>query len=182
MLVRFDPFRELDRMAAEFSQPARPWQMPMDAYRRGDEFVVHLDVPGVDPNTIDLTVEQNTLTVTGERTWPRAEGDEVVIAERPQGDIQPTTVAGRQPRYGSDRSPLRPWCAHRHAPGRRAIQGPQSGNRAWRRTPGHRGDSCSLTRRAPLREEASISVSRNVTVRPATPRTRTAAVSGDGDR
>jgi HSP20 family protein len=46
---------------------------------------VHLDVPGVDPKTIDLIVEQNTLTVTAERTWPRAEEDEVVIVERPQG-------------------------------------------------------------------------------------------------
>ena len=65
--------------SAESSRPARPWQMPMDAYRRGDAFVVHLDVPGVDPATIDLTVEQNTLTVTGERAWLPAEGDEVVI-------------------------------------------------------------------------------------------------------
>jgi HSP20 family protein len=85
MLVRFDPLRELDRMAAELSRPARPWQMPMDAYRRGDEFVVDLDVPGVDPNTIDLTVEQNTLTITGERAWPGAESDEVIVVERPQG-------------------------------------------------------------------------------------------------
>jgi len=82
-------------MAAEFSQPARPWQMPMDAYRRGDEFVVHLDVPGVDPGTIDLTVEQDTLTVTGERVWPRADGDEVVIAERPQGTFSRQLLLGR---------------------------------------------------------------------------------------
>jgi HSP20 family protein len=94
MLVRFDPLRELDRMAAEFSGPARPWQMPMDAYRRGNAFVVHLDVPGVDPNTIDLTVERNTLTVTGERAWPRAEGDEVVIAERPQGTFSRQLLLG----------------------------------------------------------------------------------------
>ena len=85
MLVRFDPLRELDRVAAEFSRPARPWPMPMDAYRRGDEFVVHLDVPGVDPTTIDLTIEQNTLNITAERVWPRVEGDEVVVVERPQG-------------------------------------------------------------------------------------------------
>jgi HSP20 family protein len=94
MLVRFDPFRELDRMTAEFSRPARPWQMPMDAYRRGDAFVVHLDVPGVDPNTIDLTVEQNTLTVTGQRAWPRAEDDEVVVAERPQGTFSRQLLLG----------------------------------------------------------------------------------------
>ncbi len=94
MLVRFDPFRELDRMAAEFSGPGRPWQMPMDAYRRGDAFVVHLDVPGVDPNTIDLTVEQNTLTVTGERAWLRAGGDEVVVIERPQGAFSRQLLLG----------------------------------------------------------------------------------------
>jgi HSP20 family protein len=93
MLVRFDPLRELDR-AAESARPARPWQMPMDAYRRGEEFVVHLDVPGVDPNTIDLTVEQNTLTVTGERAWPRAEGDEVIIVERPQGTFSRQLLLG----------------------------------------------------------------------------------------
>ena len=40
---------------------------------------MHLDVPGVDPNTIDVSVEQNTLTVIGERVRPRAEGDEVVL-------------------------------------------------------------------------------------------------------
>ena len=68
--------------------------MPMDAYRRGEEFVVNLDVPGLDPNTIDLTVEQNTLTVTGERTWPRAEGDEVVVAERPQGTFSRQLLLG----------------------------------------------------------------------------------------
>src|SRR6476620_4160272 len=93
MLVRFDPLRELDR-AAEAAESARPWQMPMDAYRRGEEFVVHLDVPGVNPNTIDLTVEQNTLTVTGERAWPRAEGDEVIIVERPQGTFSRQLLLG----------------------------------------------------------------------------------------
>jgi HSP20 family protein len=94
MLVRFDPLRELDRMAGEFSRPAPPWQMPMDAYRRGDAFVLNLDVPGVDPDSIDLTVEQNTLTVTGERTWLRAEGDEVVVAERPQGTFSRQLLLG----------------------------------------------------------------------------------------
>jgi HSP20 family protein len=93
MLVRFDPLRELDR-AAESARSARPWQMPMDAYRRGEEFVVHLDVPGVDPATIDLTVEQNTLTVTGERVWPRAEGDEVIVVERPQGTFSRQLLLG----------------------------------------------------------------------------------------
>lgn len=90
MLMRFDPFREIDRM----TEPARPRQIPMDAYRRGDAFVVHFDVPGVNPDTIDLTVEQNTLTVTAERTWSRADGDELVIVERPQGTFSRQLLLG----------------------------------------------------------------------------------------
>jgi HSP20 family protein len=94
MLVRFDPYRDVDRMTEELLRPTRPWPMPMDAYRRADSFVVHLDVPGVDPKTIDLTVEQNTLTITAERDWPRAEGDEVHIAERPQGKFSRQLLLG----------------------------------------------------------------------------------------
>jgi HSP20 family protein len=91
MLMRFDPFHEIDRMTQEAVRPAR---MPMDAYRRGDRFVVHFDLPGVDPDTIDLTVEQNTLTVTAERTWPRVEGDEMVINERSQGTFSRQLMLG----------------------------------------------------------------------------------------
>jgi HSP20 family protein len=66
----------------------------MDAYRRGDVFVVHFDLPGVDPNTIDLTTEKNTLTVSAERTWQPAEGDELVITERPQGTFSRQMLLG----------------------------------------------------------------------------------------
>ncbi|MGI8686073.1 MAG: Hsp20/alpha crystallin family protein [Acidimicrobiales bacterium] len=81
---------ELDRLAEQAtwrngnSQP-RPSVMPLDAYRRGDRFLIHFDLPGVDPSTVDLTVEKNVLQVQAERSWPREEGDEVVVAERPQG-------------------------------------------------------------------------------------------------
>src|SRR5437867_488594 len=94
MLMRFDPFREIDRMTEEVFRPTRPWRMPMDAYRRDDMFMVHFDVPGVDPSTIDLTVEQNTLTVTAERAWLPAEGDELVITERPQGTFSRQLLLG----------------------------------------------------------------------------------------
>jgi HSP20 family protein len=94
MLMRFDPFREIDRMTEEAFRPTRLSRMPMDAYRRGDVFVVHFDLPGVDPNTIDLTVEQNTLTVTAERTWYPAEGDELVITERSQGTFSRQLLLG----------------------------------------------------------------------------------------
>jgi HSP20 family protein len=90
MLMRFDPFREADRLLAAFGQDAprtRPAAMPMDAYRDGDEFVVHFDLPGVDPERVDLTVEKNVLTVRAERTWQPTEGQEVLVAERPQGSF-----------------------------------------------------------------------------------------------
>ena len=87
MLMRTDPFRELDRFAQEAfgSRLLRPAVMPMDAYRENDHFVVHFDLPGVDPSSIDLTVEKNVLTVTAERQWQTTDGQEVVASERPQG-------------------------------------------------------------------------------------------------
>ena len=85
MLMRFDPFRELDRLAEQTLGGTRQPTMPMDAYRRGDHFVVHFDLPGVEPSSIDLTVEKNVLTVSAERRWEPAEGNQVVVAERPQG-------------------------------------------------------------------------------------------------
>ena len=86
MLMRTDPFRDLDRVAQQvLGTPSRPAAMAMDAFRSGDEFVVQFDLPGVDPDSIDLTVEKNVLTVHAERRRPADEGVEMVIAERPQG-------------------------------------------------------------------------------------------------
>jgi len=91
MLMRTDPFRELDRFAQQVFGTAsgtwsRPAAMPMDAYRRGDEFIVHFDLPGVEPSAIDLDVERNVLTVKAERR-PAATGDgvEMQVSERPLG-------------------------------------------------------------------------------------------------
>jgi len=86
MLMRTDPFRELDRLTDTFfGTGSRPAAMPMDAYRSGDTFYVHFDLPGVDPSSIDLTVERNVLTVRAERSWSRGEDAERIVAERPQG-------------------------------------------------------------------------------------------------
>jgi HSP20 family protein len=84
MLMRFDPFRELDRLTQQTMPVSRP-ALPMDAYRHGDQFRIHLDVPGVDPDSIELTVEKNVLMVSAERSWQPGEGDQIVVAERPQG-------------------------------------------------------------------------------------------------
>ncbi|MFF5026049.1 Hsp20/alpha crystallin family protein [Streptomyces collinus] len=89
MLMRTDPFRELDRLAQQMMGPgtwSRPSAMPMDAYREGDEYVVAFDLPGVSPEAIDIDVERNMLTVKAERR-PAAKSDSVQmeLSERPLG-------------------------------------------------------------------------------------------------
>ncbi|MFG2354093.1 Hsp20/alpha crystallin family protein [Streptomyces sp. NPDC048521] len=86
MLMRTDPFRELDRLAQQvLGANARPSVMPMDAYRSGDDFLVHFDLPGIDPETIELDVERNVLNVRAERRGPAPEDAEMLVAERPTG-------------------------------------------------------------------------------------------------
>jgi HSP20 family protein len=89
MLMRTDPFRELDRFTQQlFGQNgtwSRPAVMPMDAYRDGEQYVVHFDLPGVDPASVDLNVERNVLTVKAERTHSYGEDVELQVAERPRG-------------------------------------------------------------------------------------------------
>ncbi len=85
MLLRFDPFAEIDRMTRDLAPAARRSMMPVDAYRVGERFYLHFDLPGVDPDSIDITVEKNTLTVKAERTWVPNEEAAMVINERPQG-------------------------------------------------------------------------------------------------
>jgi HSP20 family protein len=93
MVMRFDPFRELDRLTSDVWQQsnrrasAGAGVMPIDAYRAGDRFVVHFDLPGVDPSTVDLTVEKNVLTVRAERSGSWGPDAELVVAERPQGSF-----------------------------------------------------------------------------------------------
>ena len=86
MLMRTDPFRELDRLTQQvLGTAARPTAMPMDAYRHGDTFYIHFDLPGINPGSINLTVEQNVLTVRAERVPSQASGAEMIVSERPYG-------------------------------------------------------------------------------------------------
>ncbi|MGC5037751.1 MULTISPECIES: Hsp20/alpha crystallin family protein [unclassified Streptomyces] len=86
MLMRTDPFRELDRLTQQvLGSATRPSAMAMDAYRSGDDFYVHFDLPGIDPETIELDVERNVLNVRAERRSPAPEGAEQLVAERPTG-------------------------------------------------------------------------------------------------
>jgi HSP20 family protein len=87
MLMRSEPFRELDRMTEEMMSGCRARQIPADAYRRGNEFTVNFDLPGVDARFLELTVEKDLLTVRATRGWVRAEGDQIQLAERSQGEF-----------------------------------------------------------------------------------------------
>jgi len=87
MLMRTDPFRDLDRLTQQMfgtnGTVARPSVMPMDAWREGDTFHVEFDLPGVNPDSIDLDVERNVVTVKAER--PTRNGEtEFLAAERPR--------------------------------------------------------------------------------------------------
>ncbi len=84
MLMRFDPLREFDRLTGQLFGGGG---LAMDAYRRGDELVIHFDLPGVEPDSIDLTTDENALTVSARREWQPEDGVEVISAERPQGTM-----------------------------------------------------------------------------------------------
>ena len=86
MLMRTDPFRGLDRFTEQvLGTPMRPAAMPIDAYRDGETFQIQFDLPGVDAQSIELTVENNVLTVHAQRRRTEADGVEFIVAERPHG-------------------------------------------------------------------------------------------------
>lgn len=88
-MMRSDPFREADRLLSQLvnaqSGPERAMAVPIDAYRQGDVFVVELDLPGADPESIDVTVEKNVVSVRAERRGPWNDSVEPIARERPHG-------------------------------------------------------------------------------------------------
>jgi HSP20 family protein len=96
MAIGYDPFREFEQMTQQLLSGGRaPRSFPMDAYRRGNEFRIHLDLPGVDPDSIDITVEGQGLSITAERRFEQREDDQIIVSERPQGRF------GRELRLGT---------------------------------------------------------------------------------
>jgi len=95
MLLRTaDPFRDIDRLAGQLlGTTNRPAVMPMDAWREGDVFQIEFDLPGVSPDSIDLDVERNVLTVRAERL-PRNGDWEMLASERPRGMFSRQLVLG----------------------------------------------------------------------------------------
>jgi len=89
MLTRFDPVADFDRLGSELlgALSRRPTTMPLDAYRHDDHWVVKVDLPGIDPSSVDLTVDRNVLRIEASRDWKPSEGDLVLAAERPRGNF-----------------------------------------------------------------------------------------------
>jgi len=93
--LRFDPFRDFDRLAAEVLGTARtPALMPMDCLRAGEQFVVRFDLPGIDADSLEVSAENQTLTVRAERTRRDPEGAAYLISERPSGTYSRHLVLG----------------------------------------------------------------------------------------
>ncbi len=85
MSTRFDPFREMDRIFSDALRTPAAHAMPMDIYRTGETFVVSIDLPGVDPASVDVDVEDRTLTVRAERPAQSDENIQWLSHERPSG-------------------------------------------------------------------------------------------------
>lgn len=95
MLMRSDPFRDLDRLTQQlFGSGTSPASMPMDAYRQGDQVVVEFDLPGVESDSIELTVEKNVVSVSVQRQTSVPEGANVLASERPQGTFSRQLMLG----------------------------------------------------------------------------------------
>jgi HSP20 family protein len=89
-VIRFDPLRDpFERFFSMAATGTRaPLAMPMDIYRTEDgSYHVEADLPGVDPDSVEVTVEHSTLTIQAERTPHYGESEQVIAAERPQGSF-----------------------------------------------------------------------------------------------
>jgi HSP20 family protein len=94
--TRFDPFQEMDRLVGQVFGSARAAaSMPLDLFRSGDHYVLHADLPGADPGTIDVNVEDQTLTIRAQRTHQGAEGVQWLVQERPAGTYVRQLTVGR---------------------------------------------------------------------------------------
>lgn len=87
MARSFDPFREMDRLFSEVTRATGSNSMPMDLYRAGDTFVAEVDLPGVDPDSLDIDIDERTLTIRAARRTNAEQGQEIkfVTRERPSG-------------------------------------------------------------------------------------------------
>ncbi|WP_251152852.1 Hsp20/alpha crystallin family protein [Cellulosimicrobium sp. Marseille-Q4280] len=95
MATYWDPFQEMDRLFGSLALSSRNAPtMPMDLFREGDHYVLAVDLPGIDPGSIDVSCEDRTLTIRAERTARSAEG-QWLLRERPTGTVARQVTLGR---------------------------------------------------------------------------------------
>lgn len=95
---RFDPFREVDRFISEVARSNSSTSLPLDLYRDGEVFIANVDMPGVDPESIDVDVEDRTLSIRAERTPVSPHGDDSqwLTRERPTGTFARQLTLGNR--------------------------------------------------------------------------------------
>lgn len=81
----YDPFREIERMMSGTLRTPGSNAMPMDLFRKGDDFIARIDLPGVNPESIDIDIDERTLTVRAERTAETEKDLKWLSRERPTG-------------------------------------------------------------------------------------------------
>jgi HSP20 family protein len=91
LLTSFDPFAEFDRLARR-AFGAGQWTavrsaMPMDVIRGKDEVQFRFDLPGVDRESIDVTVDRGMLTVSAQRSEETGEDEKLITRERVTGSF-----------------------------------------------------------------------------------------------
>lgn len=97
MATKFDPIRDLDRFFSEVTRTPNTAALPMDLYREGEVFVARIDMPGVDPASIDVDVQDRTLTVRAERTANTNTQDiKWLTRERPTGTFARQLTLGNR--------------------------------------------------------------------------------------
>ena len=88
MALSFDPFSQLDRFAASVLDSVRaPRLMPVDLFRDGEQYVLHADLPGVDPGSVDVDLDGSQLTIRAQRTADNREGVRWLARERGAGQF-----------------------------------------------------------------------------------------------
>ncbi|GAA4285566.1 Hsp20/alpha crystallin family protein [Brevibacterium daeguense] len=97
MATRFDPLRDLDRFFSEVTRTPNTAALPMDLHREGEAFVARIDMPGVDPASIDVDVEDRTLTVRAERSATTSSQEvQWLTRERPTGTFARQLTLGNR--------------------------------------------------------------------------------------
>ncbi len=94
MVMRIDPYREFDRMFQSLVQRDARSTMPVDAYRVNDSYVVQFDLPGINPEGLEVTVERNVLTVRARREVEHNDQEQMVVAERFNGTLERSIYLG----------------------------------------------------------------------------------------